>query len=172
MTQDHYTLIFDSEQQMERVKDTHLEHAVVEKIFLSQRTIRQYEFRRERGLWMMQTMKEIPMAASHNASFLDFYAHFASDPEFQLKSLAEAVHFVGPDPDDDFSTMEGIITPDTWPAFAPELPSDMIYNILYGEPAEEKNTKIFLLRGIANGFEMELSFRRQNGRWLLTKLIT
>ncbi len=173
MTQDHYTLIFDNEKQMESVKeDTHLNHAVVEKIFLSQNTIRQYEFRREHGLWMMEAMKDIPMSESHNASFLSFYAHFASDPEFQLKSLAETVRFVGPDPDDDFSTMEGIITPDTWPAFAPELPSEMIYNIIYGEPGKEQGTKVFLIRGIANGFEMELSFRRQNGHWLLTKLIT
>ena len=172
MTQDHYTLIFDSEQQMEKVKDTHLNHATVEKIFLGQHTIRQYEFRRERGLWMMEAMKEMPMSESHNASFLSFYAHFASDPDFQLKSLAETVHFVGPDPDDDFSMMEGIITPDTWPAFAPELPSNMIYNIIYGEPGKEQGTKIFLLRGIANGFEMELSFRLHNGHWQLTKMIT
>ncbi|MBQ7514567.1 MAG: DUF4348 domain-containing protein [Prevotella sp.] len=172
MTQDHYTLIFDSEQEIESVKNTRLNHAVVEKIFLNQNTIRQYEFRREQGLWMMEQMREIPLSESHNASFLAFYSHFATDPDFQLKSLAETVHFVGPDPDDDFNTMEGIITPDTWPAFAPELPSDMIYNIIYGEPSKEQDTKIFLLRGIANGFEMELSFRRHHGHWRLTKLIT
>jgi hypothetical protein len=79
---------------------------------------------------------------------------------------------VGPDPDDDFSMMEGIITPDTWEAFAPELPSKMIYNIIYGEAKKETNSKLFVLRGIANGQELEMTFKRKDGKWLLTKLAT
>ena len=80
--------------------------------------------------------------------------------------------FVGPDPDDDFVQMEGLITPDTWPAFAPQLPQKMIYNIVYGQPRKERDTKVFVLRGIANGLEMELRFKRVNNRWLLMKMTT
>ena len=112
-------------------------------------------------------MKENP-----NASFLSFYKQFASDSLFQSKSLNETVQFVGPDPDDDFNVMEGVITADTWEAFAPKLPAKSIYNIVYGKPETEGNTKIFLLRGVANGLEMELRFKKVGGRWLLMKMTT
>ena len=35
-----------------------------------------------------------------------------------------------------------------------------------------RNDKIFLLRGVANGLELELRFKKEGGKWLLTKLMT
>jgi hypothetical protein len=89
-----------------------------------------------------------------------------------VKSLNETVQFVGPDPDDDFNMMEGVITADTWEAFAPTLPAKSIYNVIYGKPQEEGNNKIFLLRGVANGLELELRFKRAGDKWLLMKMTT
>ncbi len=89
-----------------------------------------------------------------------------------MESLTETVTFVGPDPDDDFSEMEGVITADTWEAFAPELPSDLFYNITYGKNQEEGDSKVFVLRGIANGLELQMTFKRKGDKWKLTKLIT
>jgi hypothetical protein len=66
--------------------------------------------------------------------------------------------------------MEGILTPDTWLAFAPELPDRMIYNVVYGRPLDRSDKKIFVMRGIANGQEVEMTFRRMEGRWKLVKL--
>lgn len=172
MRQGYYTLLFDNEKHMENVKDTGISHAVVEKIYFNTRSVIQYVFDRPRGAWMLTSIHTIPIAQSVNASFLQFYHHFVTDPQFQQESLASTVHFVGPDPDDDFSMMEGIITPDTWEAFAPELPSKMIYNIIYGEAKKETNSKLFVLRGIANGQELEMTFKRKDGKWLLTKLAT
>lgn len=172
MRQGYYTLIFDNRKQMGVVKDTSVDHVVVEKIFLAKKIVKEYVFERENGLWMMQSVATKHMAANGNASFLAFYQRFASDTAFQARHLDKQVQFVGPDPDDDFSEMTGLITPDTWPAFAPELPHKMIYNIIYGKTNVGGNTKIFVMRGIANGLEMELSFKRMGGRWVLTKLST
>ena len=80
--------------------------------------------------------------------------------------------FIGPDPDDDFNMMEGVITPESWEAFAPTLPTKVLYNIVYGKPIAEGNDKIFLLRGVANGLEMELRFKKVGGKWLLMKMST
>ena len=172
MRQDFYTVLFDNEQQMEVVKDTSVNHAVVEKVYFNTGAVIQYVFSRIKGAWMLHEVKTDPISTNHNASFLEFYHQFASDSVFQTESLAETVQFVGPDPDDDFARMEGILTPDTWPAFAPELPDRMIYNIVYGKPAKGSNTKIFVMRGIANGFETEMTFRRvEDGRWKLVKLV-
>jgi len=172
MQQDYYTLLFDSEAHMEVVKDTTVSHAIVEKIYFDKQSVRQYVFDRRQGIWMLTRIQTRPISEMSNATFLNFYHQFATDKAFQQSHLAASVQFVGPDPDDDFSQMEGIITPDTWEAFAPELPSTMIYNIIYGEPTKEGNTMIFLLRGIANGLEMDMTFRRIGDKWKLTKLTT
>ena len=172
MKQDFYTLLFDSEQEMEAVKETNIEHAVVEKIYLHSKTVKQYVFDRVNGLWMLQQVVHMPLSESRNASFLEFYEQFANSPEFQSKHLMQSVKFIGPDPDDDFSQMEGVITPDTWEAFAPELPTGMIYNIVYGQPQKETGRKVFVLRGIANGMELELTFKYEGGKWKLEKLVT
>lgn len=172
MKQDYYTLLFDSEKEMEHVKETNIDHAVVEKIYLEAKTVKQYVFNRVNGVWMLQEVIHMPLSESRNASFLEFYAHFASDAEYQSKHLMESVKFVGPDPDDDFGQMEGVITPDTWEAFAPDLPSGMIYNIVYGEPQKETGRKVFVLRGIANGMEMELTFKHEGNKWKLEKMTT
>lgn len=172
MRQGYYTLLFDSEKHMEIAKDTSVTHAVVEKIRFAQQSIRQYVFNRIRGTWMMTSINEIPLSQSPNASFLTFYHEFASDIAFQSKHLEPTVKFVGPDPDDDFNQMEGIITPDTWEAFAPQLPSKSLYNIVYGRPEQEGKQKIYVLRGIANGLELEMTFRRRGDNWRLSKLTT
>ena len=172
MEQGYYTLLFDNERHMEIVKDTSVRHAIVEKIFFDTGNVQQYVFNRRRGAWMLTNINTIPVSESSNASFLAFFHQFATDKDFQARSLGESVHFVGPDPDDDFAQMEGEITPDTWEAFAPELPQDMIYNIIYGDPVKEGNSKLFVLRGIANGLELEMTFKRVGARWQLVRIVT
>jgi hypothetical protein len=171
--QDYYTVLFDSERQMALMNDTSVHKATVEKIYFNTGAVIQYEFHRIRGAWMLTSVQTIPIAQNRNASFLDFYHQFVTDSVYQAESLHETVQFTGPDPDDDFAQMEGVITADTWPAFAPELPEKMIYNIVYGEPSKSTGVIIFMMRGIANGFEMMMTFQQQqNGRWVLTKMNT
>lgn len=169
MRQGYYTLLFDSRQQMEVVKDTSVSRALVERIYFNTGAVQQYQFKRINGAWMLMEVKTDPITANRNASFLEFYHQFVTDSVFQVASLNESVAFEGPDPDDDFAQMEGVITADTWPAFAPELPVRMIYNIVYGEPRKPTAEKIFVMRGIANGLEQELTFRLVDGQWKLVK---
>lgn len=170
MLQDYYTLILDNQKQMNLVKDTAIDHVVIEKVFYAKKTVQQFLFNRINGEWMMTSINYKPMYTNMNASFLKFYGKFATDSAFQAEHLHNPVKFVGPDPDDDFSTMSGDIEPETWPAFAPQLPHGMIYNIIYGQKYAESNQKIFVIRGIANGMETILTFKRVHGKWMLTKL--
>lgn len=172
MRQDYYTVIFDDEKQMELVKDTSVNQAIVEKIYFNTGAVIQYMFHRIKGAWMLLEVKTEPLQSNNNASFLEFYHQFVTDSVFQAESLGETVMFVGPDPDDDFAQMEGILTPDTWPAFAPELPDRMIFNVVYGKPKRGSNQKIFVMRGIANGLEVEMTFRLVGDHWKLMKLTT
>ena len=172
MRQQYYTLLFDNDRHMEVVKDTSISHAVVEMIYFNTGAVIQHKFDRLRGVWMLTSIETIPITKSNNASFLEFYSHFSADEDFQKESLSESIKFEGPDPDDDFARMEGEISPDTWEAFAPDLPKKMIYNIIYGQPRKEGNTKVFVLRGIANGMELEMNFKLKDGKWKVTKLTT
>ena len=172
MRQGYYTLLFDNDEQMQLVKDTSINQAIVEKILLKKNLVKDYVFNRIRGAWMLREINETPIEENVNASFLAFYQRFSTDKEFQVKSINRTVTFVGPDPDDDFNMMEGIITPDTWEAFAPQLPSKVIYNIIYGQRKPVGNEKIYIMRGIANGLELELRFKKVNNRWLLMKMTT
>ena len=172
MRQGYYTLFFDDDAQMQLAKDTSINQAIVERILLKKDQVRDYVFNRIRGAWMLREIRETKIEENINASFLAFYQKFVSDKAFQVKSLNSAVKFVGPDPDDDFNMMEGLITPDTWEAFAPQLPSKTIYNIIYGEPQSVGSDKIFILRGISNGLELELRFKKVGERWLLMKMTT
>ncbi len=172
MRQDYYTLILDNMRELDAVKDTTINKVVVEKIYLRKNSILQYRFNRINGKWMLTSLNHQTIEESSNGDFLRFYDKFATDSAFQQHHLENPVLFTGPDPDDDFASMSGEIIPDTWPAFAPQLPSGMIYNIRYGAKEHRSKTRIFVMRGIANGMEMWLTFRYDGEKWLLTKLNT
>ena len=52
------------------------------------------------------------------------------------------------------------------------MPGKVHYNIVYGKPETEGNKKIFLMRGVSNGLELELRFKKVGGKWLLMKMTT
>lgn len=172
MNQDYYTLIFDSSPQEDLVHDTLVSEATVERFDLDRDRVEQFVFSRRSGRWMLHEVRRMPLQRNANAQFLKFYQQFATDSVFQHASLAQQIIFSGPDPDDDFSTIEGMITPDFWEAFRPDLPQHVLYNIVYGRQNPASTHKIMLLRGIANGLEVELTFHLRKGHWILTQLIT
>ena len=46
----------------------------------------------------------------------------------------------------------------------------IVTNIIYGQKYTESNRKIFVIRGIANGMETSLTFKKIGGKWELIKL--
>lgn len=168
--QDFFTSFFDDRNQVALQQDTSVSHVIVEKIYLAKHFVKQYVFDRKDGCWMMTSVKNSSFTGSPNASFLDFYSRFVTDSVFQIESIDEELQFSGPDPDNDFASIEGILLPEQFPSFAPPLPKDMIYNIIYGESKRGSNTKIFHIEGIANGIQQELVFKRVSGQWKLCKM--
>ncbi len=172
MKDDAYTLFFDSPEQMNLVTDTTLMKVIVERFWIDYDKVEQFVFSRQKGNWMLHEIRYQTLLQNPNAQFLKFYERFVTDSLFQRQSLARQIKFSGPDPDDDFSTIDGVITPDFWDAFRPELPHKKLYNIVYGHQNPASLQKILLLRGISNGLEVELTFNLKQGRWKLTKLNT
>ena len=171
MPQSYYTLILDNRRQLNLPKDTSVNHVVVEKIFLDKSWVKDYHFDRISGEWKLTSIDNQSLANNANASFLKFYQAFATDSLYQAEHLNDVISFKGPDPDNDLKDLVGEISADEWEEMGPgELPRDMIYNIIYGQTYEHSNQKIFLLRGISNGQEMELTFRRKDGEWKLVRI--
>lgn len=170
MRDEFYTQIFDNDRQMELAKDTALAHVVVEKIDLPKHHVRHYVFDRKQGRWMLTAMAEQPLEQNPNASFLAFYERISTDPDFLQKSINDPLDYSGPNPDDDFENITGIILPEQWSLFGPQLPTGTIYNILYGQKYGTGGQKLFYIRGIANGYEAVLTFKKQGNSWKLTKL--
>ena len=173
MRQGYYTLIFNNPRQMNLVKDTAVNSVYVEKISVRKNFVKRWEFNRVNGMWRMNKVTLMPLSKHEDASFFRFYDSFASDTAVQVRSLCESVNFSGPDPEDDFSRLNGDIMPEQWLAFAPWMPKGALYNIHYGsKPYKPTNVRLFIIRGIANGLETELTFIRQGGKWRLKKLNT
>lgn len=173
MRQGYYTLVFNNVKQMDLVKDTSIGSVFVEKISFEKNQVKRWNFNRVNGLWKLQAVKLMALSSHEDAHFLKFYQSFATDSTTQTQSLADHVIFTGPDPDDDFSRMEGELMPEQWPMFAPWLPSGTIFNIHYGDkPYKASNTRLFIVRGIANGLETELTFQTLEGKWKLIKINT
>jgi len=172
MKQGYYTLIFDNEEEMEIVKDTTVEKVIVEKIHLDKKQVEQFYFERDSGQWMLTEIHRDAIVQNRNESFLSFYQHFANDSVFQLESLDSPVMTLMPDPEDDFTMIDGEFYPEQWEEFRPPImPTDMIYNIIYGQTYDESTEKLFVIRGISNGLETEMTFKRKEGVWKLVKIV-
>lgn len=172
MRQGFYTLVAGSMKDLNGSKDTGVGHVTVEKILLESHRVRQYIFNRVEGLWKMQQVRTERLTDNANGDFYAFYHRFATDSTFRQRSMAETVDYSGPDPDDDFSRMEGSIMPEQWASFAPELPTGTLFNIVYGDRRPEGRERVLVIRGIANGFEVELTFHKGHEGYVLTRLST
>ncbi|TGX79863.1 DUF4348 domain-containing protein [Palleniella muris] len=172
MNQGFYTMVVGNMKELRRAQDTKVAHVVLEKIFLAERYVKQYVFDRVDGLWRLRKLRTEDMAENKNGDFYLFYDKFVNDSTFRHEALSETMEFSGPDPDDDFSRMEGSIMPEQWSMFAPELPREMIYNIIYGSLPKYGDQRILVVRGIANGFETELTFKKTKDGFMLVKLTT
>ncbi|MBQ7421155.1 MAG: DUF4348 domain-containing protein [Prevotella sp.] len=170
--QEYYTQIFDDEKQMKAFAGADADSAIVEKIHLQEGLVEQYIFEHPEGKWMLTELRTVWMNQSKNASFLAFLQRFFSDKAFQMRSVKNPLPYYGPDPEgeDDAVYVKMRIPADTWVDYLPEIPGDQIYNILYGQKYGEGNEKIFLFKGLSNGLETQLLFKKTGGKWQLVKL--
>lgn len=168
--QHYYTLLFDKEEDMDLVGDTSLTSVQVEWIFVKTRMMKRYYFERIKGAWILEAINLRPIEPNDNENFVEFFGRFATDSLFQSQRVNDPLAFVTSDPDDDFSILETSLDLNQWFAFKPELPSERLSNINYGQRNDDNSTmKILALKGIGNGFSNILYFRRKAGEWELYK---
>lgn len=169
--QGYYTLLFDREEDMDLVGNAALKTVDVEWIYIPRRMIKKYNFKRQKGAWMLQSIHLQSIRKNENEDFVDFFGRFATDSLFQNQRIRQPLEFVTTDPDDDFSILETTLDLNQWFAFKPTLPTDKLSNINYGQKNDDRSSvKILALKGIGNGFSNILYFqRKQGGEWELYK---
>lgn len=166
-----YSLIFDSEEEMEKEGDISLKSVKVEFYYPKNHMQKRYYFERVKGIWLLEAIHDHTMErVGKEEDFLDFYEQFVTDSSFQEQRVVDPLPFIAPDPDDEFSIIESNIDAEQWAAFRPELSPEYITNINYGQANRQtSNTKILFLKGNGNGFLNVLHFERKQGEWKLVK---
>ncbi len=166
----YYTLLYDKEEDMDLETKVSIDSVTVEWIYLDTREIRQYHFKRMEGLWKLNMLEHHSTLKDENEEFLEFFYQFSNDSIFQRKHIHSPLKFVTPDPDDEFQILETTLELDQWFAFRPILPTTRMTNINYGQTYSKKSRrKIIDLRGIGNGFNNTLVFKRISGEWKLIR---
>lgn len=167
--QGYYTLIYDNEKQMGASKSTKLDTVVVEKIHLDNGKVEQFWFDHQDGKWRLNQIRNIGFADSKNASFLKFLQKFfASDGAGMIK---DPLPYHGADPNgEETNIISTTIPASDWSTFLPQVPRNTIYNILYGQKYGVGNVKILEFKGLSNGLETQLVFKRKGGKWRLVKM--
>lgn len=167
-SQDYYTLIFDDEKQMESSKSTEIDSVIVEKIHLKAGKVDQYCFDHFDGKWKLNQIRKVTFDDNHNSSFLHFLPKLFAGND--VSCIKNPLPFYGPDPETgEGDNINTTIPANAWKDYV-SVPNDMIYNVLYGQKNKESNQKILTFRGLANGIETQLIFKKKGNRWQLVKI--
>lgn len=170
--EDAYTVLFDSEEDMEIEKDTSMTSVKVEWIYLETGKMKRYYFERLQGLWKLEAIDyaDMPKEDDGKEDFYEFYYRFANDSVFQSERLRNPLFFVTADPEDEFEILETTLEPGQWFVFQPVLPRERLTNINYGQNENiVSNTKVIEMKGWGNGFNNTLYFERRRGLWRLVR---
>lgn len=167
-----YTVLFDTEDEMELEKDTSSHSVQVDWINLDSCLIKRFYFECKKDAWYLEAinLERIKDYESKHEKFIDFYQMFVEDSVFQSKRLNQPLRFVTADPEDEFEMMETTLSVGQWFAFRPPLPKHTLTNIRYGQSSNPGSpVKIVELKGFGNGFSNVLHFHRRAGIWKLVK---
>lgn len=166
-----YTLMFDNESDLDLEGDTSLSSAEVEWIYLDSKMRQRYFFERDKGAWMLDSISLTPLAPVDDENgFISFYSRFANDSIYQLDHVTNPIEFVTLDPDDEFSILETTLGISQWFSFKPDLPTDRLTNINYGQANDGRSRrKILKVNGFQDGTSIILYFRKRSGEWEMYK---
>lgn len=167
-----YTVMFDTEEEMELEKDTSAHSVQVDWICLDSMKIKRYYFERKQDMWYLEAINadKLKDYEGDQEKFIEFYMRFVEDSVFQSERVRDPLLFVTADPEDEFQIVETTLEKGQWFAFRPPMPKNELTNIRYGQSnVPDSPVKIIELKGFGNGFSNVLHFHRRQGTWKLVK---
>ena len=167
--EDVYTMLFDNEKSMKCEKDTSVHHVIVEWVYLGNNRVKQYHFYKEQGKWILKGLDTHKIEKNVNKDFFAFYKHFAADPAFQMKHIANPFKFKTYD-SDNFQEIDGVLDVAQWPDFKPLMPTGRITNISYGQKYANNGQRVLVITSPSAGMSCTLSFKKIKGSWTLVRM--
>ena len=151
MAEGFYMLLLDDIRQDSLSKSYGLRQASVEKLYLREDLMKKYDFRRAAdGQWQLVRIEHKPLGEHPCADFLHFYERF----------------------EEDSGEVTGSIMPEQWPSFKPEIiPQGIVYCVNYGQHYSNERQKVVVVRGVANGLSIEMTFHRKSDGWKLVRFM-
>lgn len=172
-TYNAYTILFDTEEDMEIEKDTAVHSVQIDWICLKTQQVKRYYFERINARWFLEAINSEHIAhdnAGDEEDFITFYERFANDSVFQQERLSKPLTFVTADPEDEFQILETTLDEGQWFAFRPPMMRHWLTNFHYGQKEERHSKhKIVEFKGFGNGFSNVLYFECRQGIWRLMK---
>lgn len=168
---EYFTTLYGNTSQMhaEDGEETEEDSIVsLQRINLNDGTIRNFQFLREQGHWQLSAIREATFEDDDLGDFLGFYAQFCTDSLFQAQSVADPLHIVIQDTEDEEGSLNGIIDADQWQIFCPEVPSGIISNIRKGQDYGQ-NRIVLRKSGLSSGLQEIFTFTKEKGNWRLTR---
>ena len=168
---EYFTTLYGNVSQMMAEDEEDLEEDSVvnlQRINLNDGTIRNFQFLREQGQWQLTAIREATFEEDDLGDFLSFYAQYCTDSIFQTQSVADPLHIVIQDTEDEEGSIDGIIDADQWQAFCPEVPGGIISNIRKGQNYGP-NKVVMRKSGLSSGLQEVFTFTRERGNWRLTR---
>ena len=168
---EYFTTLYGNARQMQAEDDEGLEEGSIvslQRINLNDGTIRNFLFLREEGHWQLNAIREATFDDDSLCDFLTFYARFCTDSLFQAQSIADPLHIVIQDLEDEDGSIDGIIDADQWQTFCPEVPSGIISNICKGQ-SYGPHRIVLRKSGLSNGLQEVFTFTKERGNWRLTR---
>lgn len=167
-SQEIYCVLYDRDQDVEIEKDTSLRQVNVSWVDLHEGRYQTFHFHRRHVQWRLEDYSEGALSQSREASFLQFYTHFAADTLTQHQTVELPLKVVV-EPEDGSDHIVTELSESEWQEFRSELPlpTQVMTLIDYGQPSLSENRKILMLEGLSSGYFMIFKFDRTNDRWRL-----
>lgn len=167
ITPGYYTLLYTSTGCIDEMDGEGLDKVSVEAHDLETGLTNAFRFTLDGGKWHMHACEQYATANDHAASFLTFYAQFANNAEYRREHLAPLMETYIMD-DETGEPIEGVITPEQFEMFFPELPHGTIVNINYGQPIDQHANTMYMRKcNLMNGEQTNFTFSLENGEWTL-----
>lgn len=163
-----YITVSTSKKAAALAKDTSINQVMVQEIIPSAEQVKQYNFARQHGEWRLCGISHTSLPnTSERTDFMSFYCRFIQDKDFQQQHVSDIVTFTSFD-EEEGCKVEGTISAEQWPDFAPELPTDEVMCVRYGSDFAKSNQRIVNLASPSGDAGVTMTFNKKGEKWMLT----